>query len=71
MRPDFGDLVRTGRKNECIFTLHFAKSNIVDFQKLRWVVQETVNEVIPAGEAEWREGNVCIATKFLTLATLE
>jgi hypothetical protein len=34
-------------------------------------VQETVNEVIPAGEAEWREGNVCVATKFLTLATLE
>jgi hypothetical protein len=98
MRPDFGDLVHTGGKNECIFTLHFAKSNVVDFlwvafqrrknlvrapiielnnfivaicQKLRWVVQETVNEVIPAGEAEWREGKVCVATKVLTLATLE
>jgi hypothetical protein len=31
------------------------------------IVRETANEVILAGEAEWREGIVWVATKVLTL----
>jgi hypothetical protein len=34
------------------------------------LVRETANEVIPAGEAEWREGIVWVATKVLTSTTL-